>query len=138
VNWRYMTETPAGEWMTAAFDDSSWKQGPGGFGTRGTPGTAVRTTWNTPEIYIRREIEVPEGSKSDGLHLYIHHDEDAWVYVNGVLAAKTTGFTTDYELVEMLPAARAALKPGKNLLAARCHQTRGGQYIDVGLARTVD
>src|SRR5688572_3159935 len=135
VNWRYTTETPAGDWMAPGFDDGSWKQGPGGFGTRNTPGTSVRTIWNTPEIHLRREIEIPEGAKREGLQLYIHHDEDAWVYLNGVLAAKTTGFTTDYELVEILPAAAATLKPGKNIFAARCRQTRGGQYIDVGLAR---
>ena len=138
VSWRYTTETPADDWMAPGFDAGSWKQGPGGFGTRNTPGTSVRTTWNTPEIHLRREIEVPEGAKREGLHLYIHHDEDAWVYLNGVLAARTTGFTTDYELVEILPAAAATLEPGKNILAARCRQTRGGQYIDVGLARLLD
>jgi hypothetical protein len=70
----------------------------------------------------------------NALQLYVHHDEDAQIYLNGILAAKLSGFTAEYDTVEMLPAARAALKPGKNLLAVHCHQTGGGQYIDVGLA----
>jgi hypothetical protein len=136
VVWRYTTEKPSNDnWMKAGFNDRPWKQGPGGFGTEGTPGAVVRTKWDTPEIYVRREITVPEGVDPKSLQLYVHHDEDARIYLNGVLAASTRGFTGDYDLIEMLPAAQAALKPGKNLLAVHCKQTTGGQYIDVGLAR---
>jgi hypothetical protein len=135
VIWRYTTDKPPAGWMKANFNDRNWKQGPGGFGTEGTPGAIVRTRWNSPEIYIRREINVLANTDIASLQLYVHHDEDAKIYLNGTLAAQTSGFTADYDVVEMLPEARAALKPGKNLLAVHCRQTTGGQYIDVGLAR---
>jgi hypothetical protein len=66
-----------------------------------------------------------------------HHDEDAEIYLNGVLAAKVSGFSTDYEFVALTPAGRAALRPGRNTLAVHCHQTTGGQYIDVGVVDLV-
>jgi hypothetical protein len=134
VLWRYTTDKPAADWMKPGFNDRKWKQSPGGFGTEGTPGAIVRTKWSTPDIYLRREITVPDGVDPKSLQLWVHHDEDARIYLNGVLAAQLTGFTGDYDLAEILPAA-ATLKPGKNLLAVHCHQTTGGQYIDVGLAR---
>ncbi|HZZ42628.1 MAG TPA: DUF4965 domain-containing protein [Tepidisphaeraceae bacterium] len=135
VIWRYTTSRPPEGWMKPSFNDHNWKQGPGGFGTPGTPGAIVRTRWDTDDIYVRREITIPAGVDLSTLQLYVHHDEDADIYFNGVLAAKLAGFTADYDVVEMLPAAQAALHPGKNLLAVHCHQTTGGQYIDVGLAR---
>jgi hypothetical protein len=57
---------------------------------------------------------------------WLHHDEDAEVYINGVLAIVASGFITGYE-------GRPALKPSKILIAIHCHQTIGGQYIDFGL-----
>ena len=56
------------------------------------------------------------------------------IYVNGVLAASEPGFVASYSLMEMNPAALALLKPGATVtLAVHCHQTTGGQDIDVGL-----
>ena len=75
---------------------------------------------------------MPEGTSAD-LQLDCFHDEDAEIYLNGVLAARVSGYTTEYDAIPIAPAARAALKPGKNVLAVHCHQTGGGQYIDVGL-----
>jgi hypothetical protein len=67
----------------------------------------------------------------------VHHDEDVEIYVNGVLAAKASRYTNRYEELPLTPAGRAALKPGKNVLAVHCRQTTGGQYIDVGIVRLV-
>jgi hypothetical protein len=137
ARWRYTLQKPAAGWMKPDFDDSSWKTGKSGFGTSGTPGALVGTTWNTADIWLRREFELPDRPYSN-LHLWIHHDEDADVYINGVLALRTSGYITAYELMPMTAAARAALKPGKNLLAVHCHQTTGGQYIDVGVVDVVE
>jgi hypothetical protein len=133
--WRYTTERPADEWMKPEFDDSAWKSGPGGFGEASTPGTAVRTPWKTPDIWIRRTVDldrVPEGLK-----LLIHHDEDAEVYLGGVAAASPKGYTTSYVPMAISKDARAALKKGRNTIAIHCHQTQGGQYIDAGLVELV-
>lgn len=136
TQWNYTTQKPADRWFAADFAANGWKQGPGGFGTRGTPGTVVRTEWDSPDIWLRREIEMPEGPTGN-LFLRLHHDEDAEVYVNGVLALQVNGYTTDYEDYPMLPAGRAALKPGPNLIAVHCRQTGGGQYIDLGISSLV-
>jgi hypothetical protein len=133
VEWRYTTTAPLAAWMTAGFDAASWSSAPGGFGTRNTPGTTVRTEWTTPDIWIRRTFDLAAGSMPSNAHLLIHHDEDAEVYINGVLALKVGGYAQDYELQAMTPEGRAALKPGRNVLAVHCRQTNGGQYIDVGI-----
>ncbi|MCD6304013.1 MAG: glycoside hydrolase family 2 [Planctomycetes bacterium] len=130
--WRYTTQMPPAGWEKPAFDDSSWKRGAGGFGTAQTPGAVVGTKWSTPDIWIRRTFELAE--VSGDLCLLIHHDEDAEVYVNGVLVSKLPGYTRDYVTIPLGEAGRAALKTGRNVIAVHCHQTTGGQFIDVGLA----
>ena len=139
ISWRMTTTRPAEGWSAPGFDDSAWKLAEGGFGTRATPGTAgiLRTEWATPDLWIRREFTMPEG-KFANLQLSCFHDEDAEIYINGVLAARLPGFGTDYDTVGINPKARAVLKPGKNVLAVRCHQTGGGQFIDVGFSDVIE
>jgi hypothetical protein len=43
-------------------------------------------------------------------------------------------FTGDYDVFPLTREGRAALRPGRNVIAVHCHQTSGGQYIDVGLS----
>jgi hypothetical protein len=132
IQWRYTTQKPADDWFKPGFDDSAWKQGTAGFGTRGTPGAVVRTEWNTPDIWLRREFTLPDGSRSDP-QLWLHHDEDADVYLNGVMATSVSGYTSEYEAAAIRAEAKATLQAGKILIAIHCRQTGGGQYIDAGL-----
>ncbi len=138
LTWKITTEKPGNdlEWTKPDYAADRWTEAAGGFGTRGTPGTSggLRTVWNTPDIWLRRSFTMPTGQFHD-LQLDCIHDEDVEIYLNGVLAARASGYTGDYETLTIAPAARATLKPGAaNTLAVHCHQTGGGQYIDVGLA----
>jgi hypothetical protein len=137
LRWRYTTRKPTGDWFKTDFDDSGWQQGSAGFGTEGTPGAVVRTTWNGADIWLRRAFTLPDEQANDYV-LVLHHDEDAEVYLNGVLAVSASGFISDYEDLPISAAAKATLKPGQNRTAIHCHQTGGGQYIDAGLNSLVN
>ena len=101
---------------------------------RSPPGFVQHTEWKTDDIWLRREITLPDGEHPH-LQFVVYHDEDVEIYVNGILAAEESGFTTSYVPLEISRAARAAMKPGaKIMVAVHCHQTAGGQGIDVGLA----
>ena len=134
--WRYTTATPAANWYDPGFSDSTWNNGAGGFGTAGTPGAVVRTTWNTADIWLRRSFNpgTLTAQQINNLVFKLHHDEDVEIYLNGVLAFSSAGFTSAYLHFPLTSAALEALKlNANNTLAVHCHQTTGGQYIDVGL-----
>ena len=132
AEWHYTTAKPGADWSKPGFDCSAWQMGKSGFGTAGTPGARIGTVWDTGNIWLRREFEVSACNWHD-LQAWLHHDEDAEVYINGVLALRVSGFVTGYELWPMTATGKAAIRPGKNLIAVHCHQTAGGQFVDLGL-----
>ena len=131
--WRYSTDKPKDGWEKSDFDDASWKSGPGGFGEPSTPASVVKTKWKTDDIWLRRDFEWSNDKPLHELGMRIHHDEDTEVFLNGVLIGTASGYSTSYQDRMLDESATKALKPGKNVLAVHCHQTGGGQYIDVGL-----
>jgi hypothetical protein len=130
--WNYTTTKPAADWFKPGFDSSGWKQGQSGFGTHGTPGARIGTVWKTDDIWLRREFEVSSCNWRD-LQAWLHHDEDAEVFINGILALRVSGFVTGYELWPLTAVGKSSIRPGKNLIAIHCHQTAGGQFVDLGL-----
>ncbi len=123
--------------MKTQFSDLSWKKGLGGFGTVGTPGAIVKTKWDTNDIWLRQEFEIGDLSNINlkDLRLYIHHDDDCEVYINGVKAAAISNYTGNYSLVEMSEESKKAIiANGVNVIAIHCKQIRGGQFIDAGIS----
>jgi hypothetical protein len=132
AKWRYTTEPPGEEWFQPEFEASGWQEGFGGFGGENAPGSYPNTAWKTPDIWLRQQFTLA-ADELKGLKLRVYHDEDATIYLNGVLAAKLPGFITDYEEVDISGEAAAALRAGQNTIAVHCHQSSGGQGIDVGI-----
>jgi len=123
----------AAEWFKPGFTASGWQDGAAPFGTQELPiARKPNTQWTSADIWLRREFDWPADMTATPV-LWVHHDEDVEIYVNGVLAGKAGGFSSEYEELAITPEGVAAFKPGKNLLAVHCHQTTGGQYIDVGI-----
>jgi beta-galactosidase len=128
--WKFTLDAPASDWTQTTFDDKSWKDGNGGFGTAGTPGVRLGTRWQTKTIWLRKFFEVK--TIPSNLALLMHHDEDVEVYLNGQKIAEEKGFTTDYKVLPLKSEQKKVLlTKGTNLLAVHCKQTGGGQYIDV-------
>ena len=132
--WRFTTERPPASWNREGFDDSAWKTGKGGFGTEQTPNSRVFTPWETNDIWLRKAIQVDAIPDHPGLLIY--HDEDAEVYLNGKPIGSFSGYLSDYQIVPLSAEARQEIRQGQNLLAVHCHQSTGGQFIDVHLIDT--
>ncbi|MBK7595047.1 MAG: glycoside hydrolase family 2 [Gemmatimonadetes bacterium] len=134
--WRYTTTAPAADWFAVRFNDAAWQAGIGGFGKAGTPGAVIRTPWTTNDLWLRRSFTLTSAALV-APHWYVHHDEDAVVYLNGKLVATFSGYSSGYQRVPLDATARGALKAGRNVLAVHVRQTRGGQYIDLGLDEVI-
>jgi hypothetical protein len=136
--WHYTTTKPDVGWFGPRFNDGRWKTGPAGFGVEGRTGAALRTKWDSPEIWLRRTFDSKAPTKSGQLALTIHHDDDAEVYLNGTLIKSLKRHTNNYQLALLDSDARGLLKQGSNTLAVHCRHTEGAQYIDAGLVEILE
>ncbi len=135
ITWRYTTENPGNGFERPDYNDAAWKTGAAPFGH---DVEHPRTQWTSDDIWLRRSVTVPAGNYPN-LQFRCWHDEDVEIYVNGVLAASAPDYVTSYVNLDLTPEGRAALKlGGKNEIAVHCHQTTGGQFIDVGLVNVTE
>ena len=130
--WRYTFDEPAKDWSKPGFDDSSWRKGLGGFGSKGGWEWATKTSWATPDIWLRQEFTY-DGQPFDQAMLAIHYDNGTEVCVNGKRIWKGTGWNDRYSGFDVLKSLQPALIPGRNVIALHTHQDTGGQFIDLAL-----
>jgi beta-galactosidase len=130
--WRYTETAPAEGWQALDYDDSAWQEGYGGFGAGKGREFRTDTSWSSSDIWLRKVIELNDVPERPAL--YLNHNEDVEIYLNGHQVAAIQGVTRGYELLALDEDAAQALRAGRNVLAVHCNNERGTQFVDVHLA----
>lgn len=133
TTWSYSTVQPPENWARNDFDDSSWARAPGAFGG---DYPAVRTEWMTSDIWMRRQFELPGTDAVAPLlnypRLVVSHDDDAEVYLNGVLAAKLPAAAVG----NVRPASPVVTAAARSALSSRARCSSGSNTSrEIGMAR---
>jgi hypothetical protein len=129
-SWSYTLNFPGVRWNSPDFDDGAWTRGQAPFGT---PGLAVKTPWATSDIWLRRRFVMPVLPDDLRLFLYVRHDEDVAIFVNGKPLYSALGDRDYYTAFALSSAERSLFRWGSNTIAVHGHKATPEQLIDVGL-----
>jgi hypothetical protein len=132
-------DTQSGDnWAAPSFDDASWKTEQSAWGTSGEY-PHVRNSWTqeNSDIYVRRTISLTADDLQKELWIQFSHDDVFELFVNGTRVISTGETWIQGELHKLTASEKAFLKEGDNMIAAHCHNTKGGAYIDFGLFENI-
>jgi len=135
VEWegQYTEQKPATNWVDVNFADGAWKTGKGSFGNNDAPRHS--TNWESKDIWIRRTFDLKENISAEPLFIEYSHDDIFELFVNGVKLVDTGYTWRNNVYVELDAKIKSLLKPGKNVIAAHCHNEVGGAFVDFGLMK---
>lgn len=113
-------------WTSLGYNDDSWQT---------IEGPLNRDYGNWPDedsrYYVRRKFVVGDLSDINSVKLYIKHDDNALVYINGTFVAEcpdwSGGEYREYLLSKKL------LTAGQNIVCVNIYQGVGGAELDFGL-----
>ena len=131
----YTNSQPSNGWQEFQFDDSNWKKGKAAFGSRDME--RIHTEWkgDNTDIYIRRTFDFNEPNIAEDIYLIYSHDDVFELYLNGEKLVSTGLVCKNNVYLKLSEEAKKKLRKGKNVIAAHCHNTTGGSYVDFGLFR---
>ena len=129
----YTLDKPAGDWTKPEYNSSKWKKGAAPFGKNYTD---LKTQWDSPNIWLRRNIVLSdEDMKSERYILRYSHDDIFKLYINGEQVIATDS-TWNENLTIEIPKEKIASWGKELTIAAHCRNTLGGALVDFGLYRT--
>ncbi|MDD4991033.1 MAG: DUF4965 domain-containing protein [Paludibacter sp.] len=130
---QFTEQKPAANWADVNFADGAWKTGKGSFGNNDAPRHS--TNWESKDIWIRRTFDLKENISAEPLFIEYSHDDIFELFVNGVKLVDTGYTWRNNVYVELDAKIKSLLKPGKNVIAAHCHNEVGGAFVDFGLMK---
>ena len=137
VEWEgkvcYDTQSGTG-WAQSNFDDSAWETQKAAWGTAGEYPN-VRNAWTATnsDIYVRRTVTLTREDLQKELWLQYSHDDVFELYINGRKVIGTGETWLQGETHQLNYNEKRYLHSGENVIAAHCHNTNGGAYVDFGL-----
>lgn len=137
VDWsgkvNYSTQTGT-SWAQPEFDDSAWKTEQAAWGTVNEYPN-VRNSWtgDNKDIYVRRTVTLTPEDLQKNMAVQYSHDDVFELYINGKRVVSTGETWRQGEIANLSDTQKSWLHEGENIIAAHCHNTFGGSYIDFGL-----
>ena len=129
----YTLDKPAGNWTAKEYNSSKWKKGAAPFGKNYTD---LKTTWDSPDIWLRRNVVLSdEEMNSERYILRYSHDDIFKLYINGEQIIATDSTWKENITVE-IPKEKIEKWGNELTIAAHCRNTLGGALVDFGLYRT--
>lgn len=125
----YTFNRPSNGWEALNYNATGWKTGDAAFGTRDMQ--AISTPWETHDIWVRREFEIPADLSDNDLFLVYSHDDTFELYLNGKQLVRT-GYEWHNDVEIQIDRSLLNLG-GKNVISAHCENRTGGAYVDFGV-----
>ena len=126
------------QWTKPDFNDSHWASEEAAWGTGGEY-PHCRQIWSeeNSDIYIRRCIQLDKNDIDKDLWIQFSHDDAFEMYLNGHRIIHTGETWLQGEHYQLTHIDKSYLKAGENIIAAHCHNTYGGAYVDFGLYENI-
>ncbi|MBR1518155.1 MAG: DUF4965 domain-containing protein [Prevotella sp.] len=121
-------------WAQPDFDDSAWQTKQGAIGvSKEYPNVKTEWSGDNTDVYVRRTMTLTADDIKKDLYVKYSHDDVFELYINGHRVVQTGETWLQGEIAPLTEEAKASLKEGDNIVAAHCHNTTGGAYIDFGI-----